>query len=267
MIDRRYFIGGTRGGKCARCRRISNVLAQDDGPASPAIVATTAGKIRGVQCRWGLRLQGCPLCRHHGGGAGRFQPPAKLKPWSNVREATELGPRSPQLLSLFHGFVPPEVEAMDRDEMMGEDCLVLNVWTPTLERGRKLPVMVWLHGGGFTSGSGGFSYATIDWRAAGQEARCRRRHGELPAHGAGLFCIWRVWAPSATPTAATYGQPRHHCIAGVGAGQHCDLRRRPGQRHDHFWSVRWWGQGQLADGPCPRRAACSSGRSCKVVRP
>jgi para-nitrobenzyl esterase len=39
---------------------------------------------------------------------------------------------------------------------MGEDCLVVNVWTPTLERGRKLPVMVWLHGGGFTSGSGGF---------------------------------------------------------------------------------------------------------------
>jgi para-nitrobenzyl esterase len=45
---------------------------------------------------------------------------------------------------------------MDRDEAMSEDCLVLNVWTPALDRARKLPVMVWLHGGGYTSGSGGF---------------------------------------------------------------------------------------------------------------
>jgi para-nitrobenzyl esterase len=39
---------------------------------------------------------------------------------------------------------------------MGEDCLVLNVWTPGLGRGHTRPVMVWLHGGGYTSGSGGF---------------------------------------------------------------------------------------------------------------
>lgn len=41
-------------------------------------------------------------------------------------------------------------------EPMGEDCLVLNVWTPGTTAGRKRPIMVWLHGGGFTSGSGGF---------------------------------------------------------------------------------------------------------------
>ncbi len=153
MIDRRYFIGGTVAAG-ALAARVSKVLA-DDGPSSPATVATTAGKIRGVQAAGVYAFKGVPYAASTA-GAGRFQPPAKLKPWSNVRDATELGPRSPQLLSLFHGFVPPEVEAMDRDEMMGEDCLVLNVWTPTLDRGRKLPVMVWLHGGGFTSGSGGF---------------------------------------------------------------------------------------------------------------
>jgi para-nitrobenzyl esterase len=43
------------------------------------------------------------------------------------------------------------------DEPMGEDCLVLNVWTPGTTAGRKRPIMVWLHGGGFTSGSGGFT--------------------------------------------------------------------------------------------------------------
>jgi para-nitrobenzyl esterase len=45
---------------------------------------------------------------------------------------------------------------MDRNEAMGEDCLVLNVWTPGVRGTHKRPVMVWLHGGGYTSGSGGF---------------------------------------------------------------------------------------------------------------
>ena len=153
MIDRRSVIGGTVAA-AALSARITRVLA-DDAPATPAVVATTAGKIRGTQGSGVYTFRGVPYGATTA-GAARFQPPGKLKPWSGIREATALGPRSPQLLSAFHGVVPPEVEAMDRDEMMGEDCLVLNVWTPTLDRGRKLPVMVWLHGGGFTSGSGGF---------------------------------------------------------------------------------------------------------------
>ncbi len=153
MIDRRRFIGGTAAAS-ALATRITKSFAAD-AAAAAATVATTAGKIRGTQAAGVYAFKGVPYGASTA-GAARFQPPAKPKAWSGVREATELGPRSPQLLSLFHGFVPPEVEAMDRDEMMGENCLVLNVWTPTLERDRKLPVMVWLHGGGFTSGSGGF---------------------------------------------------------------------------------------------------------------
>jgi para-nitrobenzyl esterase len=153
MIDRRRFIGGTAAAS-ALASRVTKSFA-DDAPASPATVATTAGKIRGTQAAGVYAFKGVPYGATTA-GAARFLPPSKPKPWTGIREATELGPRSPQLLSLFHGFVPPEVEAMDRDEMMGENCLVLNVWTPSLDRGRKLPVMVWLHGGGFTSGSGGF---------------------------------------------------------------------------------------------------------------
>lgn len=153
MIDRRGFIGTTVAAS-ALAPRISKVLAAD-APAAAPTVATTAGKIRGVSDAGVIAFKGVPYGASTA-GAGRFQPPVKPKAWTGVREATQLGPRSPQLLSLFHGFVPPEVEAMDRDEMMGEDCLVLNVWTPTLDHDRKLPVMVWLHGGGFTSGSGGF---------------------------------------------------------------------------------------------------------------
>jgi para-nitrobenzyl esterase len=153
MIDRRRFIGSTAAAS-ALATRITKSFA-DDAPPSPATVATTAGKIRGTQAAGVYAFKGVPYGATTA-GAARFLPPAKPKPWPGIREATALGPRSPQLLSLFHGVVPPEVEAMDRDEMMGEDCLVLNVWTPTLDRERKLPVMVWLHGGGFTSGSGGF---------------------------------------------------------------------------------------------------------------
>ena len=154
MIDRRSFIGMCTVAAGALAPRINTAWA-DEGAAAPATVATTAGKIRGSHAKGVYTFRGVPYAATTA-GAGRFQPPAKLAPWSGTREATELGPRSPQLLSAFHGFVPHEVEVMDRDEKMGEDCLVVNVWTPTLERGRKLPVMVWLHGGGFTSGSGGF---------------------------------------------------------------------------------------------------------------
>ena len=154
MIDRRSFIGVGSWVAGSLATRSSNVLAKEV-PAVPAIVATTAGKIQGTHEAGVYTFRGVPYGATTA-GAGRFRPPAKLKPWSNVREATALGPRSPQLLSSFHGFVPHEVEVMDRDEMMSEDCLVLNVWTPALDRGRKLPVMVWLHGGGYTSGSGGF---------------------------------------------------------------------------------------------------------------
>ena len=154
MIDRRSFIGVGTLAASALAGGASGVLASE-GPGAPAVVATTAGKIRGTHATGVYTFRGVPYGATTA-GAARFQPPAKPKPWSDIREATALGPRSPQLLSSFHGFVPPEVEAMDRDEMMGEDCLVLNVWTPALDRGRKLPVMVWLHGGGYTSGSGGF---------------------------------------------------------------------------------------------------------------
>ena len=154
MIDRRSFIGTCTVAAGALAPGITNVWAAD-AAAAAATATTTAGKIRGTHESDVYAFKGVPYAASTA-DAGRFQPPAKQKPWTGVRDCTQLGHRSPQLLSLFHGVVPPEVEAMDRDEAMGEDCLVLNVWTPTLDRGRKLPVMVWLHGGGFTSGSGGF---------------------------------------------------------------------------------------------------------------
>ena len=133
----------------------ARILADDAKPTPGATVATTAGKVRGTLQDKVHAFKGVPYAASTA-GENRFQPPKKREPWSGVRDCFELGLRSPQLLSAFHGAVPPEFESMDRDEPMGEDCLVLNVWTAGLGHGGKRPVMVWLHGGGYTSGSGGF---------------------------------------------------------------------------------------------------------------
>jgi para-nitrobenzyl esterase len=156
MIDRRRFIGyGTLAAGALAGSRLTQVLAQDAKSAPGAVVKTTAGKIRGTVQGKVQTFKGV----HYGAstaGDRRFMPPVKPQPWTDVRDAFELGPRAPQLLSAFHGQVNREFEVMDRNEPMSEDCLCLNVWTNGLGPGDKRPVMVWLHGGGYTSGSSGF---------------------------------------------------------------------------------------------------------------
>ena len=156
MIDRRQFVGlGAWAAGAAATGVWSGAFAQGaSAPAEGATVETTAGKIRGAKLGKVQAFKGVP----YGASTAppnRFMPPQKPQPWTGVRDTMRLGNRSPQLLTDFHGFVPPEVEAMDRNETLSEDCLMLNVWTPAVGAGKR-PVMVWLHGGGYTSGSGGF---------------------------------------------------------------------------------------------------------------
>ncbi|HLF09848.1 MAG TPA: carboxylesterase family protein [Gammaproteobacteria bacterium] len=112
-------------------------------------VQTTAGRIQGVVLDWNINaFYGVPYGASTT-GANRFMPPQKPAPWAGVRKTIAVGNRSPQ------DFAGPisEVHALDRQETMSEDCLNLNVFTPALGRGDR-PVMVWLHGGGYSSGSG-----------------------------------------------------------------------------------------------------------------
>ena len=125
------------------------VMAQDIRNAAPtAEVKTRAGSLRGVMQGSVNAFFGVPYAEP-AVGALRFAAPAPVKAWSGVKDAVHISNRCPQTL----GGPLPEVFALDRAEPMGEDCLTINVWTPALDRGTR-PVMVWLHGGGFTSGSG-----------------------------------------------------------------------------------------------------------------
>jgi para-nitrobenzyl esterase len=73
-------------------------------------------------------------------GSRRFQPPTAPAPWRGVIDAFEQGPASPQ--------------AGGR-EKASEDCLFLNVWTPGCDEHARRPVMVYIHGGAYSSGSCG----------------------------------------------------------------------------------------------------------------
>jgi para-nitrobenzyl esterase len=78
-------------------------------------------------------------------GELRWKPPQAVASWDGVRAAREFGPICPQ---------PPTLAAMTREPLppSNEDCLYLNVWTAATSSDAKLPVMVWIHGGGLTMG-------------------------------------------------------------------------------------------------------------------
>jgi len=86
-------------------------------------------------------------------GENRFRPPQPPPAWEGVREATRFGADAPQQ-NPDRRAARQEDAAVQTSGVEGENCLVLNVWTPGLEPSERKPVMVWLHGGGFVSGSG-----------------------------------------------------------------------------------------------------------------
>lgn len=106
-----------------------------------AVVKTATGELRGTEVDNVHAFLGVPYAAPPV-GPFRLRPPQPVEPWDGVRDATEHGPTPPQVAA-------PEAAGSEWDSgVTGEDCLLLNVWTPD-PSASGLPVMVWIQGGAF----------------------------------------------------------------------------------------------------------------------
>ncbi len=106
-------------------------------------VAVTGGSVAGVLANGVVSFKGIPFAAPPVGPL-RWNAPQPVKPWTGVKDASAFGPscmQDPFFAKIFGA--PPAI---------GEDCLYLNVWTPAKSAGDRLPVMVWIYGGGFVGG-------------------------------------------------------------------------------------------------------------------
>ncbi|MDE2966326.1 MAG: carboxylesterase/lipase family protein [Chloroflexota bacterium] len=117
-----------------------------------AIADTAAGQIEGTEEHGLCVFRGVPFAAPPVGEL-RFKAPRPIEPWDGVREAKSFGPISLQAPNeMLEALLP----VSDPPQLQSEDCLYLNVWTPGLDGAR--PVMIWIHGGAFTIGSGSEDY-------------------------------------------------------------------------------------------------------------
>lgn len=118
-----------------------------------AVVPTESGAVAGYIHNGIFTFKGIPYADTTE-GEHRFMPPAKPKPWTGVRSSRQYGYVCPQ--GARAGWANDEEAFMFSwdDGVPAEDCLRVNVWTPGINDGAKRPVMVWLHGGGYSAGSG-----------------------------------------------------------------------------------------------------------------
>ncbi len=109
------------------------------------VVATSSGDVRGLLEESVWTFRGVPYGRCS--GPLRWRAPEAHEPWQEVRDCFAWGPVAPQPPPT------PELSLSDDPRDWDEECLTLNLWTPGLDAGGR-PVLVWVHGGGFTTGTG-----------------------------------------------------------------------------------------------------------------
>ncbi|NQU88317.1 MAG: carboxylesterase/lipase family protein [Mariniphaga sp.] len=117
-----------------------------------AIAETVYGKVKGFILRDIYQFRGIPYGADTG-GKNRFMPPQKPEPWDEIYPAVWWGNAAPQRMDNRYGNTIASFKEHWNYDDVSEDCLKLNVWTPTIDDEIKRPVMVWFHGGGFTNGN------------------------------------------------------------------------------------------------------------------
>jgi para-nitrobenzyl esterase len=116
-----------------------------------AVTNTQYGKVRGFVLRGINQFLGIPYGADTS-GKNRFMPPVKPEPWTDIKPTVWWGNTAPQIMEKrYSNAYASFVDHWNYDDV-SEDCLKLNVWTPKIDSGKR-PVVVWLHGGGFTNGN------------------------------------------------------------------------------------------------------------------
>ncbi|NIK40743.1 para-nitrobenzyl esterase [Xanthomonas arboricola] len=129
--------GGLLATAAAALPGVAGAAAPPPRDDSAPLARVRGGALRGYRDQGICVFKGIP----YGGdtAARRFQAPVLETPWQDVRDASAFGAAAPQLKA---------------SEPTSEDCLFLNVWTPGLRDGGKRPILFYIHGGGYTTGSG-----------------------------------------------------------------------------------------------------------------
>ena len=147
-IDRRTVLSAGVG--AAATLAAPAVFAGDANAAVDATVEIASGKLRGVRENGAVYFKGIPYAAD-AGGANRFMAPQPVPSWSGVRDALRYGDRCPQIREYRTGAFGWNTPT----EPFSENCLVLNVYTPSLDANAFRPVMFYIHGGGYITGTGG----------------------------------------------------------------------------------------------------------------
>ncbi len=154
MLDRRELLGGVAlagtalAASGARAQSLGASKAPGIDPAT--LIDTAQGRVRGYRDGEVRIFKGIPYAADTG-GSSRFLPPGPAPKWAGTRSCMNWGPTCPQQPRT--GWSNDEEAWLFHwdDGYTGEDCLRLNVWGRT--DARNAPVMVWIHGGGYTAGS------------------------------------------------------------------------------------------------------------------